>query len=644
MGRHTLRSGVDARLAQRYRGPGGNPSSALTYGNEFTRQASDTSQLTPSNLGLSLASFMLGIPSSVQATIQDEFNLRNHFFAAFTQDSWRATSNLTINYGLRIEREDGITEDAGKMVVGFDPSAQLAISDLVEAAYAKAPLAQLPASAFDVAGGPVYAKATATGATWKPEWMVMPRVSLAYKLGDKTVLKAGYGLYYDTLNAADYTNVTTGYSSTTTNTNSTDFGRTFTLGNPYAGVLANANPFPVRADGLRFVQPVNDALGVNTAIGTAQTLRFDLKHARQQRTRVAIQREVVRNTSVEVSFDYMFSDRAPIDIRQDYLPAQFWIPGSLNARDAAAQGVLDGNVANPYAIANLASLATSNPTLYGWITGNSFFTAANVPRNRLLRPFSAYTTGSGLVFGDQPLGEAKVKALQINATRRFSQGFTSNIALSFTNSRNNRTVHEFDRQPTMWVDNNNSRPWRLSGGAVYELPFGRGKTWLNGGGLGSAIAGGWQMAGTFEAQPGSLLQFGNLFFYGDINKIKKDKPEIAIGTDGKIDPSKYYFNIDGFETSSAKTPTSFQTRAFPFDIAGLRGPGIRYVNMNISRSFNLGGRRTIATRLDVQNLFNYAGFSNPVVDPTNTNFGKVVQAVSAAGAMRFIQFGFRLSF
>jgi hypothetical protein len=63
----------------------------------------------------------------------------------------------------------------------------------------------------------------------------MPRLSAAYKLGERTVVKAGYGMYYDTLNAGDYTLNNNGFSSTTTNTNSTNFGQTFLLGNPYAG-------------------------------------------------------------------------------------------------------------------------------------------------------------------------------------------------------------------------------------------------------------------------------------------------------------------------------------------------------------------------------------------------------------------------
>ena len=77
-----------------------------------------------------------------------------------------------------------------------------------------------------------------------------------------------------------------------------------------------------------------------------------------------------------------------------------------------------------------------------------------------------------------------------------------------------------------------------------------------------------------------------------------------------------------------RTPTSFQTRAFPFQIDGLRGPGLTYVNMNFVRNFRLGGRRTFQARVDIQNLLNYAAYNNPITDPTNTNFGKVTTAVA----------------
>ena len=55
----------------------------------------------------------------------------------------------------------------------------------------------------------------------------MPRVSASYLLDARTVLKGGYGLYYDTLTAADYFAAQAGYSVTTTSTISDDLGRTF---------------------------------------------------------------------------------------------------------------------------------------------------------------------------------------------------------------------------------------------------------------------------------------------------------------------------------------------------------------------------------------------------------------------------------
>jgi hypothetical protein len=69
-----------------------------------------------------------------------------------------------------------------------------------------------------------------------------------------------------------------------------------------------------------------------------------------------------------------------------------------------------------------------------------------------------------------------------------------------------------------------------------------------------------------------------------------------------------------------------------------------YVNLNVTRRFNLGERQELQARFDVQNVLNYAAFGNPNTDPTNTNFGKVTTAVAAAGAMRFFSFGMRYSF
>ena len=101
--------------------------------------------------------------------------------------------------------------------------------------------------------------------------MWMPRASAAYKLGERTVVKGGYGLFFDTLNAGRLQRRINqlGYTSATTNVASTDFGQTWLLGDPRNGVLPIVDPFPVRANGSRFEPPLADSLGANAILGSA---------------------------------------------------------------------------------------------------------------------------------------------------------------------------------------------------------------------------------------------------------------------------------------------------------------------------------------------------------------------------------------
>ena len=69
----------------------------------------------------------------------------------------------------------------------------------MQAAYAKAPLAELPASVFSVLGGTEYL-GTKYDSLTKGTHLFLPRLGFAYMLNDKTVRRGGYGLFYDTLN------------------------------------------------------------------------------------------------------------------------------------------------------------------------------------------------------------------------------------------------------------------------------------------------------------------------------------------------------------------------------------------------------------------------------------------------------------
>ena len=237
---------------------------------------------------------------------------------------------------------------------------------MAQAAYARNPIPQVPVSDFRVLGGSIYATAPgAMGLSWKGEAMWMPRVSGAYTLGERTVIKGGYGLFYDTLNAGDYTGFNQlGYSSATTNVSSTDFGRSWLLGDPVNGITPLVDPFPVRVGGGRFEEPIEDALGVDAILGTNFTREDpNRSHPRVQRWRIGVQREVVRNLAVEVAYTGSYADRVGRQIAESYVPEQYY-SSVTNVRDATQQSLLQQQVPNPFNIANFASLATTNPTLY----------------------------------------------------------------------------------------------------------------------------------------------------------------------------------------------------------------------------------------------------------------------------------------
>jgi len=244
---------------------------------------------------------------------------------------------------------------------------------------------------------------------------------------------------------------------------------------------------------------------------------------------------------------------------------------------------------------------------------------------------------NNVTIADQPLGIIKSHSVDITLNRRYSNGLAGSTTFSVNHVTENRTVNEYDRAPTLWQTNNNGRPWRVTALGTYELPFGPGKPLLAEGGVLSGIARGWTVGGTYEFQPGALLNWGNLFFTGDFNNIAKKHPEIALQKDGTIDQTKTWFNTEaGFEKATANQPAGFQKRVFPFRVDGVTGMSFQFVNANFSRTFDVGGRRTIVFRLDIQNLFNRQQYSNPNLTPTSTNFGQVTTVTN--DVMRFITF------
>jgi hypothetical protein len=617
---HTLKFGTDMRRHSRTGFLPGASQGVYTFDPTYTRRYSDTALVTPGNLGLSWAAFMLGIPTTSTINTPVDYATSSPYYSAFVQEAWRATSKLTVNVGLRFELERGMTEKNDRMITSFDRDFVPAFAEEAVAAYARSPIPEVSVAAFreNLRGGAMYAGQDGQSRrAWKSQAMWLPRASAAYLMNEGTVIKGGYGVYYDSLNATAITPNQLGFSTITSVPSSNDFGQTWVSGDPRRGISPLVDPFPVRADGTRFVTPVGASLGGNFVAGQSLSGalaygNLDREHARLQRWRAGVQKELGRNMAIEVAYVGTYSDNVDLTIRQDILPSQYW--NHTATRNAPLATSNNQNVSNPFFIGNLAALRASNPALYNRLAAQALFTSPTIQKNRLLRPFPHMSVGNGLQAQAQPLGQVRTHAIEVAFQRRFSQGLSLNAAYSGIRAEEwTSVINEYDAAPTQWITSQSARPHRITLNGVYELPFGGGRRFLSNGGVLGMILGGWQTGQTFEWQPGPLLQFGNVFFYGNLDEIAIDDPTLD-----------QWFNVDaGIERNSTRIPAEFQERLFPLRIDGLRGDATLLLNSSISRTFPLVGRSTLQIRLDAANVLNRQQFANPQLNPVATDFGRV---------------------
>ena len=106
------------------------------------------------------------------------------------------------------------------------------------------------------------------------------------------------------------------------------------------------------------------------------------------------------------------------------------------------------------------------------MAGNSFFTSPTIPRQSAAAPVPPHVERRWSRVPDLPLGENRAHSLEINFNRRFANGFTANFFYTATRFRENRTVEEYEREPTIWQTSQEARPHRITADFIAELPFG----------------------------------------------------------------------------------------------------------------------------------------------------------------------------
>jgi hypothetical protein len=383
---------------------------------------------------------------------------------------------------------------------------------------------------------------------------------------------------------------------------------------------------------------------------TSGNLPLEFVPARNQKWRFGIQRELRSDMVIELSYNGAYGTQY-MSRRVDYLPQQYWATGMQRRQDIDDD--LNRNLPNPFRLTgtNAAALGM-DPAAFQWLTTQvGRFSGANIRRNELLRAYPHMNNLVGVrpdLGYDNQQGNIVYHDFQAQFEKRFSRGLQTSVMYTYANARDAWYPNEFSEQ-WAWRVNNDARPHRFVWTYIYELPFGRGRQFLQEGALGK-IFGGWNFSGIYQYQTGAALGFGNRFFYGDINQLEDVLAHDqtwennihqwfapVTWTASSAPPSSFV----GFEGRSNAQPGSYHVRMLPDRFDEVRQDGIRRWDLKIERQFNITEQLRTRFSADLLNAFNTTMFGAPNTDPTNRNFGRVT---NQNGPSRIIQLNLRIEF
>jgi len=593
-GNHNFRFGPEFRVYREFRNR--YPTDIVPYFSfaaTYTR-LNDTSS-DPAGGGGPLTALLTGIPGG-NMTRSASYAEQDKYFALWVQDDYKVTRKLTLNLGLRYEYESPITERYNRAVVHFAADVASPIEATVKTAYALNPIPEIPASQFKVKGGLTFANVSPNPRTYwgGQNFKLAPRLGLAWQAHRKTVIRAGYGIFYASI-GVNYTNtIQDGFTRSTPIQASPDNGQTY--------AAFTANPFPT---GL--YPPLGAQGGLSTNLN--QTINFfpmERKQPYAQRWSFGIQHELPARYLLEASYVGNRTTRTGITRNVNYVPAQYY--STLPSRDQKTIDYLGTTFPDPF---------RGTDPIYTGTTRN---------RNNLLQPYPQF---SSVNLNFDPAGFSWYHSLQVRGEKRWSRGYT--MQWGYTWSKNMEATTFLNAQDPMPYRSLASldRTHRVVWSGQWELPFGRkravGANWhpaLN------FILGGWQLNGMMQKQSGQPIDFGNVIYLSGNVALPADQRTVD-----------RWFNLDAFNRNSAQQLAS-NIRTAPWRFSGVRmDPQSRW-DASAIKNFKVTERMTTQFRAECFNVTNHPVLRGPTTGPTSGTFG----AITAQEPPRSWQLALKLTF
>jgi len=608
VGKHSLKLGADFRRIQMTGVNFGNSSGNFVFNDQFTRADFRNGD---GRSGADLAGLLLGAPAGVDGFVPTKLSQFINYYSGFIHDDYRLNSKITLNFGMRWERESGLLERDNSMIVGFNPNVLNSIS-------AASLVPTRGAAQFaGVNGAPV--------STGRPNQnKLSPRFGIAYQMNPKTTIRGGYGIFWAPAFAYTGPYQSEGFTASTQPLTTTDAGRTANPATSLASVFSGG-----------LDRPVGAGLGDQTGIGKALTIMDpNAQSPYVQQYSIDIQRELPFGVALSVGFVGSRSSRL-----------------SLMAADRNINQVESRNFG-----LGVSGLSAATPNPYFGKGGAAGIGTANVSQAQLLRPFPAFGN-INYTFGDY--GRANYNSLVVRGQKRLSQGLTFLTAWTYSKNQDNvsggagNNLNGGNVGPQNAYDTNAEyglsyfdATHRLSMAYTYELPFGKGRQFMgNANRFVDLALGGWSInsASVFNSGfPINIRQNANnngVIFAASQRPNATGVDPFAGGNLGQwIDGANgtFYLNRAAFSNAPALTFGNVSRTL------STRGLGQVNWDMSIFKTFSVTEKFKAQFRAEALNAMNTPMFRNPQPAWSATNnFGQIT---AQANFSRMIQLGLRIFF